>query len=314
MILAGLAIGAHASATFDLMYLPSSQTNRVLRYDPVNRLALGGFVAPGARSVHNRGSQFGLVDIGAGPYAYNFFSGTNSGYIPVNAHGITASGAVYRFSPTTLDFFSLPSGSAVGGVNLAANTYVGGTVLGSNHIVGISTNGANLDLSVFNPSGSLISTNNLFLGGTVSYVSAATTYLDRFNTQTVVFVASVDGGPMRLFRAQYANNGAFLSSVGAFLLQHSSASAVGVASNHAGYYVFGADAATPTNARFVAYDNDGSGVQYDSWTESSLDLRNPRVNAYSAGMVLAPEPGEWLAMSMGLGALLVRRKRRSKSS
>lgn len=310
MLLAGLAIGAHAAATFDLMYLPSTTTNSVRRYDPVNRVQLGGFAASGVRAVQNRGSRYGYVNLLAGPYAYDMYSGTNLGYTPIGQiQGMTGDNIAYRMSGSQFITYSLPSGTYISTTSVASATYQASSILPSNHLAGISNTASSIDISIFTPGGSLVGTTGLFAGGTISYISSAVSYLDRSGYQNVAFVARVDGGPMRLIRANFTAAGVINYYSTDALTGMNPIYSVGVAANHAGFYVVGADSVTATSARFVAFDNDGTGTSYDTWTEAGLDLRNPLYSSYSVGMVLAPEPEEWLAVSTGI-ALLLRRKRK----
>ena len=313
MLLAGLAIGAHATATFDLMYLPSTNANSVRRYDPVNRVQLGGFAASGVRAVQNRGSRYGYVNLLAGPYAYDMYSGTNLGYTPIGQiHGMTGGDIAYRMAGSQFITYSLPSGTYISTTGVASGAYQASSILPSSHLAGISNTASSIDISIFNPGGALVGTTGLFAGGTISFISSAVSFLDRFGYQNVAFAARVDGGPTRLIRANFTATGVLnYYSIDA-LNSINTAYSVGVAVNHAGFYVVGADSVTATSARFMAFDNDGTGTSYDTWTEAGLDLRNPLYSSYSVGMVLAPEPGEWVAMSMGVGALLIRRKRNAK--
>lgn len=313
MVLAGLTIGAHAAATFDLMYLPSFMGNSVRRYDPVNRVQLGGFAASGVTSLQNRGSRYGYVNLQAGSYSYDMFSGTNFGYTPIGTiQGMTGSNTAYRMTGNQFITYSLPSGGFVASTSVASAAYQASSILPSSHLAGISKTASTIDISIFTSGGALVGTTGLFAGGTVSYVSSAVSFLDRSGYQTVAFVARVDGGPMRLFRANFSPSGAISYYAYDSLNSMNTSYSVGVAANHAGFYVVGADSVAATSARFIAYDNDGTGFSYDTWTETGLDLRNPLTGAYSVGMVLAPEPGEWVAMSMGVGALFIRRKRKAK--
>ncbi|MBL8059603.1 MAG: PEP-CTERM sorting domain-containing protein [Chthonomonas sp.] len=313
LLFAALAIGAQVHASFDLMYLPSISTSKVLRYDPVNRVSLGGFVAPGAASVYYGGGQNGAVRLSSGPYAYNMYSGTNLGFLGSYPNGVANNGQPFIMSGSTLYDMNLPTGTLTGGVSLT----VTGSVLSAQRLSGgkialFTFNSGAINLAVYNSGGGLLSTTtNILTGATLTSYSSAISIINRNGQDVVAFSLKNSASAFHsLIRGTINPSGVVATTSSVNLSQFSANYAVGLAPAHAGYYVIGADGTVNTTGRFIAYDNDGAGFSYDNWTEAGLDLRNAQTSNYSVGMVLAPEPGEWLAMSMGVGALLLRRRRK----
>lgn len=307
----GVAIGAvTVHASFELMYLPQPAVGRVLRYDPTVRATLGSFGVPGVTQVLYRSGQYGYVKTPAGPYRYDFFGGYAAGYVSTAATSINASGT---------DVFRVTGSVFAAGRNLVTLTETSITLGASAERYlplqnGLSQSwfrsGTSLITSIHNASGTLLSTVTSSISVAADYLGVPISIVNRQGAVTSVIPFRKSGDTnWSIMRSVVSSDGAHSSS--SALLGASSfdiSQAIAVAPAHFGYYVVGADTTTPSSTRFAQFDNDSTGVQYDTWTES-FDIRATVSSStpFSVGMTVAPEPASILALALG-GLVLARRR------
>ncbi len=311
-----VSLSGRASASFDLMYIPVRAENRVARYDPVNRVLLGSFHAPGATRVVSGNERYGMIQTSAGAYRFDMFTGSqigflgsailNGSYDRVNARGVRVStGSVVNQNFVSGASSTVILGAAAAGTGLATNVF-------SNGAYGYVSNASgNLRSSFHTSTGAFIST-------------GATAALTIFSPQTsnsvqwrnlqgadvissVILDATVS--QFRLMHLSRSSTNAYSISFGGYLSNFATNQPVSLAPAHNGYYVVGADAMSPGSlTRITQYDDDAQGFLYDSWT---VGLNVSGNAGFGVGMVLAPEPGTMIALGAGVLALL--RKRTKKA-
>lgn len=308
--LALILVAAGAEASFDLMYIPSASTNKVLRYDPVNRISLGSMAVNAPSSVNYRGGQYGRMTTGAGTYAYDMISGANAGYSPINITSVSDSGSEFYSVGASYSYHYSALGALIGGGNLGTYSVFTGTRLSNGNTVAFQISGSTINALMFNSAGVFVNSTNLNSSIAAIQMSTVIRTVDRFGVTWVRTVARDSAGNSRLVSVALSSGqgsvaGGSLSPVSQFSTSH----AISIANAHSGFYLIGSDSTSPTTTtRFTAYDNDGAGVNYDTWTEA-FDTRNVS-NNYSVGIVLAPEPSVTATLALGLGALLARKRKR----
>ncbi len=311
-LLASLTTLGWAQPSFDLMYLPSSTTGRVIRYDPVNRIQLGGWASSGATSIIYRGGPYGIVRGATSSYRTAMYSGI--------ADALFGAAQFSNLSGDSSIVHGFTTGSVISVGLLSLNTTVttlsgtvaafSGTRLSGGNFVVFGSTGFAVNLTTYNSAGAIL--------GSVSTGTGIT----RSGGSTTVLTSDYLGGTWARTVVRSSTTAQHLVSVqidpatglpvGApavsSLLPFSTIHNVAIAPAHMGFYLIGSDSTTNTLTRFVKYDSNFTPGQTDSWTEN-FDTRNTN-SIYSVGMVLAPEPGTMIALGAGVAALLQRRRKK----
>lgn len=299
-----------AHASFDLMYIPTASQDQITRYDPVNRVFLGGINAPNVTQVVYGGGQYGQALINAGNnFRFDFHSGSGAGFAPftadsydyLNNRGIRATGSTI----STIDIVNRTQTT----VNLSgASAVLRANYLPNGNILALSTLGGSLTGRIHTASGALVSTFSVLSGVTINRASNALVTVNRAGNG-LFSVALLDStNVLRYVRVQ-VNAGNVWSFSTNTVTSFAATTSVALAPAHDGFYAVGGDATTPaTLTRFLQYDDEGYGNQWNSWSENLVPTGAQSV--YSIGMVLAPEPQAFLPLGLGLGALVLRRRKR----
>ncbi len=293
------------------MYIPTPSLDRITRYDPVNRVFLGGINAPNVTQVLYGGGQYGQVKINAGSnFRYDFHAGAGAGFAPFTADSLdylNNRGVLSAASGTmnTVDIANrtVSSVSLTGGTGLLRANY-----LPNGNIMALTIVAGALSGRIHTSSGALVTSFPILSGITINRASNALVTVNR-QGNGVFAVALLDStNAMRYVRIQVTPSNIW-SHTTTNVASFAATTSVALAPAHDGYYVVGGDSANPaTLTRFLQYDDEGYGNNWNSWTENLAPTGAQSV--YSIGMVLAPEPAAFLPLTAGLGVLLVRKKRR----
>ncbi|MCC6685709.1 MAG: hypothetical protein IT205_01825 [Fimbriimonadaceae bacterium] len=171
---------ASAKASFELMYIPSSSEDRIIRYDPINRVQLGGIPSDLVSSVAYGGGQYGLVRTNGQNVRYNMYTGIGTSL----ATGSSPAGmshdsqTVLSFVGQTMHLNNLSSGAN-------STTTIAGSVaplalvkLASGYYAGFGVISGSLFSMRISPSGGSVSSSNLGLGITRAANSSAIVSID----------------------------------------------------------------------------------------------------------------------------------------
>lgn len=301
-----------AQASFDLMYLPDTNTGRVVRFDPVNNIALGsiggfglGATASKYASVLNANKLVyttssgvsvmnpntgEVVHTGSTPNGYTRAVGDGSGYL--EAFGTT----LYRYDGLTYTSTSTNVGSVIRGVfgpNFAMSVAL--TVTGGDFVAS-RFNNMSLAASTTMLSAGLF-TDNTFGASGGKLNSAGTSWIEVLPYQS--------GGVHRLLSMSMSLSTGTISSLilSPTLTAFSSAAKLTYMPAHSCYYVVGDDAANPALTRIQFHS--GTGAIFSTYTTSAVDV--PTSN-WGGSIFLAPEPSSLTLMGLAAIALLRRRK------
>lgn len=304
-----------AHASFELMILPNASSSVLTRWDPVSRVNLGTIGEQGGSSVMSV-NQMATGNIAAtssvGTVLYEPYSGTYQGSQPLpstlcsidpnHATLYEAFGQfVYRYNGTT--------GASISNLSTGLNIY---------GIIGVTSTRAFVYGT--NASGDLVARGVDFSTSTLSaqttIVAAASVASPNLIGMGAVSVNATSGGfavkftyrnslNLNYLNVMNYNSSMALTSFSSTAISGFGTGALCVISGHLGYYVVGDDAASSTVTRLTRYGTDN--VILGSSTTSSVDVPSYR---WSGANILAPEPGPFVAMGLGLAALIVRRRRK----
>lgn len=300
-----------AEASFDMMLLPDTNTNRVVRFDPNNRVALGVFGDFG---------PFGgvrYVTAGAGGQA-SLTSDTGTSIVNYNTSLVSG----LQLSPYDKTSFSPNGGRLFTGVSNFIETYSPSLSFqaqwfGPNVINTVAATSDNLALTFgwnsgsvmvrsFNTSGSFSSA--VFAGSLVANGSIGSSQAAVNGTTAMAGVSFVDTTGVR-YQARVVQNlttGTFIITsnflpIGNLFAQNAN---VMVMPGHGGWWLVGDDAANADITRIGYYASDFSSAY--SYTTNAVNV--PRVG-WGRHNIVAPEPGTIAALGIGLAVLLKRRRR-----
>ena len=163
-VLAGLAVATlapTAMCSFELMYIPSPNTDRVYRYDPIARVMLGGIDIPSPTGVFHRSGTHGLVRGGSFNYRVDLANGINENTVnTTNFNSITDDGAnVFNMNGATA--FSMATlGGSVGSTGLATTrSMFSGYRLSNGNMVGFADDATGVRALLFTSAGALLDDN-----------------------------------------------------------------------------------------------------------------------------------------------------------
>jgi len=308
-----LSLAAFSHASFDLMLAPDA-AGGIQRLDPKTGASLGKF----GGSLNYRyieasyASKSALaVDSTSGRlYRLNYSTGesnyTGAGVAPswssMSQDGDTVSyswgSQIYRYSASTGGFLSQSSTTLPSypqyycGLNssFGAAIYLNGSTLSCQGVNG--TTGANIATPA---STSLIAT---AFSGPVAVQTGGTKY----------YVSTARAGTAwNIIRWFMAGDGSISGSLSQTISGFSTAAGdlVSITPAHTGFYLVGRDATNPTTqTRISEFDDNGAFNQLNSYT---MNFQSP-TGSFKPGIVLAPEPGTFLALGLG-GLALIRRRR-----
>lgn len=318
-----LATSAFACASFDLMLIPGND-GRTYRYDPANNIQLGSYTSwsTNSRLITAEAGGFAYSSsVGTGVLAHNFSNGQNmwSG---------TQAGTVVAMELADTRLFSLLSGGSfqisnkVTGASITTNTLATGNSWRSMSkfgkyitFIGSSFGTSALVYQQFNTetgvlgglvTTSLIASNGTRIGKAAGFRNSLT------NTGLTSFSFVDSSGALILVSLASDANGLLLGTTsGIFLSNFSSTGFMpALVAGHSGFFAYGQDSTTATLARVRQFTifSTPFGVGDNTFTAPSGAF-NGSTNTYQVANVVAPEPGSLIALSLGICAVL--RKRRA---
>lgn len=297
---------AMAHASFELMVIPGND-GRIYRLDPQNQILLGSFVAlPNMTGVVSNGQGVGYGIGGTYVSGYNLFTGEPT-------TGLAPDTALW---PTTY--------TSVGHLLSSASTYLHGIRVSTMSSTGYGIPSGITLMSVFQtPTGIRGIGRNTTTGDMISYEGANTNGLGGSPTtiapsafwggngigqaatdiasDSSAFCYNTPAGGLALYRRVGAS--AFFQSVDGTLFDLQTRPAV--AYGHDTLYIVG-KSSTAGRTRIARYRTGGSNFVAAGDFEVIVDA--PTTSKYSVGMINAPEPASMIALSVGVAAILRRRR------
>lgn len=313
----GLGVAALGSAqtSFDLMMLPDNNTNRVIRFDPNSRVALGEFgdfgPLPGTRYVTVGSNGRAYVTSPLGTTIVNYNTGLNLGFA-------TSLSSRVSISPNGGRLFSTVANNvAVLSPNLVTEGSFSGpivfntvTATSDNRAVLFGWNANQIRVTPFNAAtgfGPLATAGNIVVNGTIGSSQASVS-----GSAATIGVTFMDS----LFGRSYTqvNQDLTTGSVNTVTSTLSGGSVfaanahVMVMPAHGGWWLVGDDATNADLTRIAYYGPDFNFAY--SYTTNAVNVPQSDWGGHN---IVAPEPGTMVALGLGLAALLKRRRRSSAS-
>lgn len=327
-LVAVTVLGSTAQASFDMMIVPDQVFGGYVRFDPINRVRLGGWQQFGARyAAANNSSSVGYYSYGNGTIAVDHFTGEQRAVQPGLIAPISLSGdglfASYTFGGSVANTGNVtPNGIQF----LSSQTSVSGAVFRgtaswkANRWVGASTTVAGLNFHIYGNTGGL-------LASALGQIPASDVVATSIGQPAVIRSSSGNDfiaipyrdslGQHRLFYRQIIeSNGTFgFGGVQTPLLLSGfatqSTATLAVVASHVGFFVVGGDATTPTSARLTQFDSFSGGI-IQSYTTTAF---TPIVSStWTMSNIVAPEPNTMIALGLGAAAWLRKRRRASNQS
>lgn len=318
--LAMASMAAHAS--FDLMIVPDSAGNGYVRYDPINRVALGTVnVMGGNRVTAISSNPNGLYNYVSGWMQVNNSTGERisnptftSGTLLFNLDGTKV--AQYTSSSVNIATLSSSSGSISLGPSWAVPgglSVQGMTAVSSNRWVVYGTTVGGMSAYLINDSGVTLGSLSNFVNSPNMLTTGIGMGTRVVNGTSEYFVMGyrANGGSHNLVALQVLASA--LSYAAAQTLSNFSTvnvnTSLGLVSGHTGFFVVGADSATPTSARIMEMDVAPVFATVSNHTTNAF--APPTTGSWRMANLVAPEPGPMIALGVGLAALIGRRRRKN---
>ena len=313
------AVAGPALASFELMYLPDATTGKITRWDPISKISLGTFGFPDSPS------PFSGVTAGEAPGGYAYasnLSGTRvfdpntdtliqtSSFFNVALRSSASGGRLYWTSGTTAwsidptNFNYSTRATNLSGtfgaipVSDTASWYAGFNTAGamsfqrvdnSLTVGGVFTTVASSSLS---SSSSLHGTGLRLVTGAGQH-RLVQPYLNSSSFHMLLY-ANLDATDTNfLFTSTFALTG------------FSATAALSAIAAHDGFWIVGDDATVSGTTRFQRFDGGNNLVA--NYTTSLVNVPTSR---WIGANVIAPEPGSWA--SLGLGLAFIGRRRRAR--
>lgn len=314
-LVVGAAALASAQTSFDLMLLPDTNTNRVIRFDPNSRVALGAFgdfgPLPGVNFVGAGSNGRAYVTSSLGTLLVNYNTGLNMGFAASVSNRTSVSpngGRLFSAVSNNVAVISsnLVTESSWSGLNVF-NTV---TATSDNRAVLFGWNADQIRVSPLSASagfGSSLVVGSAVVNGTIGSSQAVVN--GSTATIGVTFNDSLFGRSYTQV-TQDLNTGS-LSAVTSSLLGgsvFSPSAQVMVMPAHGGWWLVGDDATNADLTR-IAYYGPGFNFAYSYTT----DAVNVPQSDWGGHNIVAPEPGTMVALGLGLAGLLKRRRRSASS-
>lgn len=316
VIVAGTVLTVPASASFDMMLLPDTNTNRVVRFDPNNRVALGSFgdfgVPAGVKYVTVGSNGRAYLSSAFGSTIWNYNTGLTMGAFGQPNDKISMSPNGNRLFEGFSNFVNTYNSN----LTVQSSTwtpFVNNTVVAASDTRALafawSSESNRVAVSAFSSvTGQGAST---FAGFGVVNGSIGSSQASVSGDSAQAVVSYVDGIGIRWIVRSSLNlgTGAILATEQVLLQSGSFAenANVMVMPGHGGWWVVGDDFSSENITRISFY---GSNFAWGySYTTTAVNV--PRVG-WGGHNIVAPEPGTLIAL--GAGALTMIRRRRAKSS
>ncbi|MBL8049028.1 MAG: PEP-CTERM sorting domain-containing protein [Chthonomonas sp.] len=303
-----------AHASFDVMFLPDTATGRIVRFDPVNQVALGSFGPSG--SVGFAGRYASVID--PNRVAYTGSGGTVI-YNPNNGEATQTGTIADTFTRATMDGAGLLEAfnTSVYRYDLfLARTSVDTGLTTNNGLMPIGYN--DFIAQGVNASGDLVArrVTGMVPGATTTMLLASAINPTSFGASQGKFTGNTfrqhtvclnAANQLRLMQVTVnLTSFAVTTSLNTFQLsnQFLATSKLSVVPAHAGYYVIGDDASNAAVTRIIYYGEQG--MPLANFTTTAVDVPT---TTWGAGIILAPEPSS-LGVFAVAGAMMLRRRRR----
>lgn len=271
------------------------------RYDPLNRVYLGSFQIFGAATAIAASSTRGLAFVRSGTSNVDIFNYSTGDYI----RSSSLSGTSLALNTAQDKLYSISGGTVT---VLDLNTYLTSTITlsgqANTNALYISDSGriliaddATLSIRCFTSTGSLTSTVTYSGYSSVKQIaerrSSSVTTLNRYHLATNA-TTSLPGFNETI---STGNLSGLTTTIAGFN------SVTGVVDAHEGLYVTGVRTSTPTLLSSTRVNSLGSfAAPYSLSQTTSLTGQS--------AIVLAPEPGAFVALGLGILPLLIRRKKK----
>ncbi len=318
--MAWLAAGA-AWGSFDLMLLPGADA-RTYRYDPINNVMLGSFANLGNANLiaaDTRGLSYASASNSSAIQVQHYSTGLQAGLMTGNtARAIELAGdKIYQLS--TFGSMRRMDLSGANGANFTINTastWSSLSIFGSTLIaLGHNTTSNQLtmqtmDLATLSLGSYITYSVTIQSGTTLGKAAAARNELADSQMMAFTYVSSsgaLSVGRVNLNLAGQVNPiNMTTTTLSGFSIAESMPSFVAA---HNGFWLYGQDSVTATNANVRRFDISTNGLFSGISTTFAAPggSFNPNTYMHPANIV-APEPAAFLPL--GLGVLLMRRRRR----
>lgn len=312
-------LASFASASFEMMLIPDNVTNTIRRYDPQNNVSLGAYGTVSTRtdvalmnsttSVSRlfSNSRFYGHDISTGEALYNSPSGFATNTNLLTRNGAVVYGALntfksYNFSTNTSSTIATFS-SDIDICTIADGQdgffYGYGRTISTGNLVALSVN-TNTLVTTSNTFTTITSADR-FMGTPALHISVTGSHLMSFVTRDVagnnrVRTMAISGG-----------TSSSLSAISITGFVAGSTSKINCLRSHDGFYVVGQDTAG-TSMRIQAWDSANTPAMIGDQLITGYSVSAS--GHWAGAIVLAPEPGSMVALTLGIGALIGRRKSR----
>lgn len=331
LLVGSLGVAASVFASFDLMLIPGSD-GRVYRYDPVNRIQLGSFTSSSQNNyvaADNSGTAMVGFISGSAFRSYNYSNGELNGLISAvsTARSVNLlNGFMYVQTSTQVRKYNAVTGALAGTQTLNATSTWRTAALSNGYLIAVGTDTANvismqsINLSTFTLSNSVTTTATTTASTDLGKAAVAINAITGAMRLGFSYISS--GVPLFAQMSLGANGDLNTSSYTNFSLNGAggfNASSVmpAAVAGHSGLFIVGADFTSPTNTMRIDHWDMGSNLIFNN--SSTITAPGGTFGApggsWHPANVVAPEPGAWLGIGLGMTGLgLCRGRRRRRSS
>jgi hypothetical protein len=319
-----LATSAFACASFDLMLIPGVD-GRTYRYDPANNVQLGSYTSwnTASRLITTEAGGFAYTSTGGTAVQAQNFSNGQFMWSALNASPVVAMELADTRLFTLLSGGSFQISNKITGAAISSNTLVSGNTWRSMSkfgkyvsFIGTSNSTNAVVYQQFNTEtgvlGSIVTTSIVTISG-ARIGKAAGFRNSLFSTGLTSFSYVDSGGNLQLGSLISDANGLHLGTTSVISLSNFASTGLmpALVAGHSGFFAFGQDSTTATLARVRQYTLFSSPLAVgDNTFTAPGSAFSASTNPYQVGNVVAPEPGSLIALSLGICAVL--RKRRAK--
>lgn len=315
------AVSAHAS--FDLMIAPDTVSGRYVRYDPINRIALGTLnISSSNRVTAVSSRQGGLYTYSGGWMQVNNFTGerlSNPSFSTLETLLFNSDGSkVAQYTDYTVRISTLSSttGLLVNGPSWTVPSgfmVKGVTPAKDNRWIVYGTTSLGLSAYIITDSGTtvgsptqIVSTANMLTSGIGMGIAVPYGTSEQF---AVCFRSKTKQHQMATMEIRSNGFGMVFSQILSNFSSTDGNNSLGLVAGHNGFFVVGADAVTPTSTRITEMDSITPFYEVDSHTTTAF--APPFLTSWRMANLVAPEPGPMIALGVGLAALIGRRRRKN---
>ncbi|MBL8049427.1 MAG: PEP-CTERM sorting domain-containing protein [Chthonomonas sp.] len=312
------ALAPVASASFDMMIWWNVNTNRMQRYDPINRLSLGSFgPSTSLDNVTHSGNLAYTSAFGSKWFAYDYSTGqqvastVDGRNINTNLVVDSTGRLTYGVSSSVLYLDSINDPTATTLATISGATVKNIVDVGNGYLMVQSrTSTGTISLATVNKTTGVVSTlGTTYTTGDVSF-GQMVLHRDTDGSNYVTMARRITSGGVFL-ETFFVGSAGTITHQSTFVLPDwfsaTTDSRVNLVSAHNGFWAVGRDFSTPATTRLIKFDSDSLPSMEDSFLA-------PEIVTFGAGdwtmtCVVAPEPGSLGVLALGGFALLRRRRR-----